>query len=107
MENTNNYYDYKKEFKTECLPHIIKLKQFCLAHGIPFYMTFAVKNTKSETEYMTSKQIPPESGLDLHDDMIRKIILAERGFDLAMNHVDEFDMDYLPKNAIDPTLEEE
>lgn len=106
MEIENpNFYDYKKEFKAECLPHIIKLKQFAMSHGIPFYMTFAVKNSKTETEYMTSKQIPPENGLELTDDMIRKIILAERGFDLMVNNVDSFDMDFLPKNATDPTLD--
>lgn len=104
--NNPNYYDYKKEFKAQCLPHIIKLKQWATSYGVPFYMTFAVKNSKTETEYMTSKQIPPETGLELADDMIRKIILAERGFDLMVNNLDTFDMDFLPKNATDPTLEE-
>lgn len=103
--NENSIYNFTKDFKTECLPAIIKLKQFCVSRGIPFYMTFAVKNDKSGTDYMTIKQIPPEADIQLADDMIRKIILAERGFDLVMNHLDEFDMDSLPKNCVDPTIE--
>lgn len=99
----NNIYDFSKDFKTECLQSIIQLKAFCVSRGIPFYMTFAIKNDKTETEYMTIKQIPPEVDMELADDMIRKIILAERGFDLAINHVDNFDMDWLPENCTDPT----
>lgn len=99
----NSIYDFTKDFKTECLPEIIKLKQFCVSRGIPFYMTFATKNSKSGTDYMTIKQIPPEVDVKLADDMIRKIILAERGFDLAMNHVDTFDMEWLPRGHVDPT----
>lgn len=102
----NSIYDFSKDFKTECLPYIIKMKQFCVSRGIPFYMTFAIKNDKSNTEYMTIKQIPPEVEMDLADDMIRKIILAERGFDLVMNHIDDFDMDALPKHHTDPTVDE-
>ena len=37
----NNTYDYSKDFKAECLQHILKIKQFCMSRGIPFYMTFA------------------------------------------------------------------
>ena len=100
----NNIYDFSKDFKADCLQHIIQLKAFCVARGIPFYMTFAIKNTKSATDYMTIKQIPPEVDMELADDMIRKIILAERGFDLALNHVDVFDIDWLPPHHEDPTI---
>ena len=89
-----NIYDHTKDFKAECLTAIVKIKQFCLARGIPFYMTFATANTeKNGTEYITSKQLPPECGTEIADDKFRKIILAEHGFDLLINHVDSFDMD--------------
>lgn len=92
-KNDINIYDHTKDFKTECLQPIVKIKQFCLARGIPFYMTFATANNGKATEYITSKQLPPECGTEIADDKFRKIILAEHGFDLLINHVDSFDMD--------------
>ena len=88
----NNIYDQTKDFKNECLQPIVKIKQFCMARGIPFYMTFATANDENGTEYITSKQLPPECGTEIKDDKFRKIILAEHGFDLLINHVDSFDM---------------
>ena len=84
-------------FKKYNRPHkiwqpIVKIKQFCMARGIPFYMTFATANDDTETEYLTSKQLPPECDVELFDDKFRKIVLAEHGFDLLINHVDSFDM---------------
>lgn len=89
----NSVYNHTKDFKTECLQPIVKIKQFCLARGIPFYMTFATANNEKETEYITSKQLPPECDTEIKDDKFRRIILAEHGFDLLINHVDSFDMD--------------
>lgn len=86
-------YDNTKDFKTECLPAIVQLKQFCLKRGIPFYMTFATGNSDKGTEYITSKQLPPEVGTTLKEDKFRKIVLAEHGFDLVLNHIDSFAMD--------------
>lgn len=92
-ESNNNEYNFSKDFKTECLQSIINIKQFCLSRGIPFYMTFATANTGKATEYITSKQLPPECDTVLVDDKFRKIVLAEHGFDLLVNHVDSFDME--------------
>lgn len=92
IEN-NNIYDFSKDFKTECLQSIIQIKQFCMSRGIPFYMTFATANSDKGTEYITSKQLPPECDTEIKDDKFRKIILAEHGFDLLVNHTDTFDMD--------------
>lgn len=91
MENASKY-DYTREFKEECLKPIVKIKQFCLDRGIPFYMTFATSNDKGKTEYITSKQMPPECSTDLADDKFRRIVLAEHGFDLVTNHLDSFDI---------------
>ena len=91
MENKNiNTYDHTKDFKDACLQPIIAIKQFCVSRGIPFYMTFATANGEKETEYITSKQLPPECDTELADDKLRKIILAEHGFDLMINHIDGF-----------------
>ena len=95
-------YDHTKDFKTECLQPIVKIKQFCVSRGIPFYMTFATGNSEKETEYITSKQLPPECATELADDKFRKIILAEHGFDLVLNHVDSFDMDDICDGLIPP-----
>lgn len=92
----NIQYDDTKEFKNECFPHIVKIKQFCMDRGIPFYMTFATAETGKHTEYITAKQFPPECNVVLNDDIFRKIMLASHGFDLAMNHVDSFDMSDFP-----------
>ena len=89
----NNIYNFSKDFKTECLQSIIQIKQFCMSRGIPFYMTFATANSEKGTEYITSKQLPPECDTEIKDDKFRKIILAEHGFDLLVNHTDSFDMD--------------
>lgn len=86
-------YNHTQDFKDQCLPAIVVIKQFCLARGIPFYMTFATSNDEKDTEYLTSKQLPPECGTVLSDDKFRKIVLAEHGFDLMLNHVDTFDME--------------
>ncbi|MBQ8625430.1 MAG: hypothetical protein IJ419_04615 [Agathobacter sp.] len=91
MENKNNY-NHSKDFKNECLQSIIKIKQFCMMRGIPFYMTFATANNDKETEYITSKQMPPECDTKLADDKFRRIVLAEHGFDLVINHIDAFDI---------------
>ena len=64
-----------------------------MSRGIPFYMTFATANNEKTTEYITSKQLPPECDTTIADDKFRKIVLAEHGFDLLINHVDSFDMD--------------
>ena len=93
MSEINNIYDHSKAFKEECLPYIVKIKQFCMARGIPFYMTYATANDKKRTEYITSKQMPPECDTELTDDRLRRIILSELGFELAMNYQDSFDMD--------------
>ena len=58
MADNNNTYDYSKDFKAECLQHIVKIKQFCMSRGIPFYMTFATADNGRETEYLSSKQLP-------------------------------------------------
>lgn len=93
MSNQNiNTYNHTKDFKECCLQAIITIKQFCMSRGIPFYMTFATANNEKDTEYITSKQLPPECDTELKDDKFRKIILAEHGFDLMINHVDSFDM---------------
>jgi hypothetical protein len=91
--NNIDIYNHSKDFKEECLQPIVKIKQFCLARGIPFYMTFAVANDEKGTEYITSKQMPPECDTEITDDKFRKIVLAEHGFDLLINHVDSFDME--------------
>lgn len=88
-----SHYNHSQDFKEQCLPAIVVIKQFCLARGIPFYMTFAASNDEQGTEYLTSKQFPPECGTELADDKFRKIVLAEHGFDLMLNHVDAFEMD--------------
>ena len=100
--NDNNIYDYSKDFKTECLPHIVKIKQFCITRGIPFYMTFATANDEKNTEYITSKQLPPECETKIADDKFRKIVLAEHGFDLLINHVDSFDIADVCDSLIPP-----
>lgn len=92
-EKNTTIYNHTKDFKTECLSAIVTLKQFCITRGIPFYMTFATANNEKETEYITSKQLPPECETEIVDDKFRKIILAEHGFDLVLNHVDSFDID--------------
>ena len=89
----DNKYDYSKDFKAECLNAIIQIKKFCMIRNIPFYMTFATKDNGKETEYITSKQFPTECDRPLADDKFRKIVLAEHGFDLLINHVDSFDID--------------
>ena len=98
-------YNYTKDFKAECLRPIVEIKQFCMARGIPFYMTFATANNANETEYISSKQLPPECGTELHDDKFRKIILAEHGFDLLINHVDSFDMADVCDGMMPPIVE--
>lgn len=101
-----NVYNHTKEFKDECLQAIVQIKQFCVARGIPFYMTFATANDDKKTEYITSKQLPPECGTELQDDKLRKIVLAEHGFDLLINHVDTFDMVDVCDGLLPPVLEE-
>jgi hypothetical protein len=101
-----SHYDHTKDFKTECLQPIVKIKQFCISHGIPFYMSFATANNDKETEYITSKQLPPECDMELTDDRFRKIILAEHGFDLLINHVDSFDMDVDVCDGLLPPMED-
>lgn len=91
MEN-KNHYNHSKDFKNECLQSIINIKKFCMMRGIPFYMTFATANGDKETEYITSKQMPPECDTKLADDKFRRIVLAEHGFDLVLNHIDAFDI---------------
>ena len=88
-----SHYNHTPDFKEQCLPAIVVIKQFCLARGVPFYMTFATSNDEKGTEYLTSKQFPPECGTELADDKFRKIVLAEHGFDLMLNHVDTFEME--------------
>lgn len=101
-----SHYDHTKDFKTECLMPIVKIKQFCISHGIPFYMTFATANNSKDTEYLTSKQLPPECDMELTDDRFRKIILAEHGFDLLINHVDSFDMEVDICDGLLPPIED-
>jgi hypothetical protein len=100
--NNLNIYNHTKDFKEECLQPIVQIKQFCLARGIPFYITFATANDEKGTEYITSKQLPPECGTELSDDKFRKIVLAEHGFDLLINHVDSFDMEDICDSILPP-----
>jgi len=102
-EENLNIYDFTKEFKTECLASIVKIKQFCVTHGIPFYMTFATANNAKSTEYITSKQLPPECNTEIVDDKFRRILLAEHGFELMMNHTDSFDMTDVCDELLSPT----
>jgi hypothetical protein len=84
-------YDKMRAFQEECNVHIAKLKQYCHMNDIPFYMTFACKETGKDTTYYTSKLFPPECGVALSKDRFRNLILAEQGFELAMDHLDSFD----------------
>ena len=96
-----NIYNFNKDFKENCLQSIINIKQFCVSRGIPFYMTFATANSDKATEYITSKQLPPECETELKDDKFRKIVLAEHGFDLVVNHIDTFDMEDICDGLLD------
>ena len=100
-----SHYNHTQDFKEQCLPAIVVIKQFCLARGIPFYMTFATSNDDKGTEYLTSKQFPPECGTELMDDKFRKIVLAEHGFDLMLNHVDTFEMEDIADIAMNMPMD--
>ena len=82
----NNIYDFSKDFKADCLPHIIALKAFCVSRGIPFYMTFAIKNDKtfdevaSDTDIVAHFKNPAMPSVAMTADAAIKIASARQGF---------------------------
>ena len=89
-------YDERESYKNELEAKIKDIKIFCMINKIPFYACFATASMENTTVYEIAKLFPDECGLTLKEDKFRKIGLTAMGFDLQMNHVDNFDMGDIP-----------
>lgn len=82
-----------KQFEKDMKQNISEIVLYCRQNDIPFYMTFCTASGENFTEYVTDTIMPPELGMELHEDRFRKIVLAKQGFDLVKQQNDLFDLD--------------
>lgn len=83
-------YDKKKYFKSKLEPLIRDLKLHCNMEHMPMFITVAVKNDNSGTEY-ASDMVLAGSGTELKENRISKILLE-------LNDIHQKYPDYIEKD---------
>lgn len=73
-------YDKTEEFEQQIAPTIQKLKAECFQNGVPLFLSCAVKDTQSTTEYISEMVSPAQLGVDLADDRIAEMVKMLNGF---------------------------
>lgn len=72
-------YDCKKVYEKEILPHIMAIKDICKFHKIPMFISVAVANDKTKTEYKNECELV-YTQRHLRDNRIVKMLRALNGF---------------------------
>ena len=83
-------YDKRKFFKTKLEPLIHELKLQCNMEHMPMFVTVAVKNDKTDTEY-ASDMVLAGSGTELKNNRISKLLLE-------LNDIHQKYPDYIEKD---------
>ncbi len=73
-------YDSTDYYREQVEPLIKKLKTVCEQGMVPFYVTCAVKNDESGTEYKSDGHLCGSGGYHLKDDQLTKHLSIELGF---------------------------
>lgn len=76
-------FDKKAIYKTQIEPIIHELKRVCNLEKMPMFVTVAVKDNGSETEYK-NEMVLASSGRHLADNRIASILLKLNGFELDL-----------------------
>lgn len=81
MEPENSY--NTDEEGRERLDHaMMALLQVCQEYRLPMFVSVAVANSRSETEYVRQVYTAQSHDIKLTDDEIRRHVLVSRGFDV-------------------------
>lgn len=84
-------FDKKKIWDEECQELVDTLRKKCIVYGIPFFWTACVKNTKTESVYMSNGVITGGNGIELYDDRLTRHLLVNVGFD-AVPHEEKIEI---------------
>lgn len=92
MEDKNPYYDYKKIYNDEILPHILQIKKICALNKFPCFTCVAVSNSEKGTEYKYDGVLTGYLKMNLKDDHFTKHLCVANGFNVkAPGSTDDFE----------------
>ena len=74
-------YDKTKEYEEYLKPLTDQIRSFCLLQRIPMFLSIAVKDDGSKTEYRNEVNGAFSNGITLSDDRIGKHINVSNGFE--------------------------
>ena len=85
MENKRTNFDFREIFKRECGKELDAIEKVCSIFGIPYFFEAALYNNAEEgrTKYLISSKMPESAELHLENDMLRKHLMVESGFDIV------------------------
>ena len=76
-------YSRQDEYNNEIKQHVKEILLLCDKYQIPVFMTFAVGNNRSNTDYITETLSASAEDVVLAEDRISKYILIGCGFDIV------------------------
>lgn len=110
MEKESSYFDQKKLYETEILPHITAIKKICVVNHIPCFTCVAVANTKKDTTYKYDGVLTGCLDLQLTNDTFSRHLCVANGFEIKNPNKDnnfQAVEDFLSENAGEDTSIEE
>ena len=91
MEKTTSFYDQKKLYEEELMPHISAIKKICALNQIPCFTCVAIANNAKETTYKYDGVLTGYLGLTLTDDHFHRHLCVANGFEVkAPGVTDDF-----------------
>ncbi len=76
-----NEYDKSKEIKECLIPKLKELENICVSFEIPYFVSFAVKDTDTSTQYLTKSLTPASKNVILNNDIFPRLINVTNGFE--------------------------
>ena len=76
-------YSKENEYNDEIRKHVKEILLLCDKYRIPVFMSFAVKNDKHHTDYITEMLSATAEDIVLAEDRIAKYALIGCGFDVV------------------------
>lgn len=90
MKNPN-YFDKTKEYESEVMDLIVKLRIACNRCQIPMFVSVCIKNDEKGSVYKNEMVGTASSGIHLEDDKIIKFVNVLNGFDTVPKVDDIFE----------------
>lgn len=85
---SNTIYDKTAEYNSEISEKVKELQKLCTMYAIPYFMSFAVKNSEDKTEYVNEMLSPAAQGIVLHKNNFPNFVNVTNGFSTYLKQDD-------------------